>query len=771
MSIIFKIARAELRNLFYSPVAWFVLIAFYVFGGVMFAIPSQRLAMVQELLLNSQPGWPGFEDGVGGLIVSGISELVLQNIYLFLPLLTMAVISREVNTGTIKLLYSSPIRTSDIVVGKYLGLVIFNLVLVLCIAFLLVTAYFTINNAEYKWYGSLLLGIFLLMNTYAAIGLFISSTTNYPIVAAAITFTVFFALSVVSGLGQQYDLIRDITFFLSIAGKAELMINGLITSRDVLYFILVTCLFLGFTIIKINSTQESKSWTIVFSRYLVLMAVFLCFGYFSSRSGHVAYLDLTDRQLNTIRPSTQDALKELDGSPLTVTLFTNLLGKAAASGLPQTRNVYIWNVWEPFRRFYPNIEFRYEYYYDVPDGDSTYYKSYPGKTLSEIADITAEVLGIRRSIFKNPDEMRSIIDLSDEEFNLIMQVEYKGKKAFLRTYRDSEVWPNEEHFSGTIKRLARVGETKVAFTTGHFERSPYANAQRDYAYWLNMKSSRAALINKGMDVDTISLIDQNIPSDVEVLVVADPRAPLDEVESAKIIKYLNGGGNALFLAEPGKQFILQPVMTELGLKLDNGTIVSPNDHEMPHIFTNKLTAEGNWLAKEPVMEWFQKYKAGGAQVQNEGALNISKETKADFEIKPVIIQPGNKNTWIENGVLVVDSAAPAFSLAEGDIKKNEYAIAVQLTRQINNKEQRIIVVGDADIMAHKRTTGNSLGLALFSWALNNKYPVYANIPAAPDKFLSISHKTASFFPYIFVYGIPGILLVLSTLLLIRRKRK
>ncbi len=43
----------------------------------------------------------------------------------------------------------------------------------------------------------------------------------------------------------------------------------------------------------------------------------------------------------------QELLKSLDGSPLTVTLYTNLLDRNAHAGLLQARNNYVWNVWEP----------------------------------------------------------------------------------------------------------------------------------------------------------------------------------------------------------------------------------------------------------------------------------------------------------------------------------------------------------------------------------------------------------------------------------------
>ncbi len=76
----------------------------------------------------------------------------------------------------------------------------------------------------------------------------------------------------------------------------------------------------------------------------------------------------------------------------------------------------------------PISDQEYEYYYDVVDGDSSYYRKYPGKTLKEIMAIEAEMYNIRPSIFKAPAEIRKQIDLAPEYMQLVMQVEYKGKK-------------------------------------------------------------------------------------------------------------------------------------------------------------------------------------------------------------------------------------------------------------------------------------------------------------------------------------------------------
>ena len=90
-----------------------------------------------------------------------------------------------------------------------------------------------------------LLGLYLLICAYAAIGIFMSSLTSYQIVAAIGTFAVLMVLSMIGGWWQDYDFIRDVTYWLSMPGRSGKFIAGLICSEDVLYFVIVVCLFLG----------------------------------------------------------------------------------------------------------------------------------------------------------------------------------------------------------------------------------------------------------------------------------------------------------------------------------------------------------------------------------------------------------------------------------------------------------------------------------------------------------------------------------------------
>lgn len=769
MKMTLKIARAELLNLFFSPVAWLVIIFYFIACGIPFVEHMSTYFRVQSVMFDADRNWKGFDgNGLTLELTWPVVTSLINNLYLFIPLLTMGIINREVNAGTIKLLYSSPISIRHIVFGKYLGLLALVAVLIIIISIFLFTGTGIITNPEVKRQFAYALSVFLVANAYIAIGIFISCVTNYQIVAGVLTFVMFFTLNSISALWQQYDFFRDITYFLSIAGRANYLLQGLISTRDIFYFILITVLFLGFAMIKLKSTQESKQWTIAFGRYSGLFIIVLIVGYLSARPGQVKYWDVTERKSNTITLSTQNVLKELDGSPLIITLYTNLLGANAINGLPQNRNFYTWSFWEQYRRFYPNMEFRYVYYYDAPD-NSLLYKIYPKRSIHQIADKYAKEFGIRKSIFLKPVEIRRQIDLSSEQDRLVMELEYRGKKTWLRTFRDGDVWPGQEIVAGSISRLTRDSVPKILFTSGDFERSPYRQNERDYGNHVLNTAARYSLINLGIDADTISPGISAIPGNTSVLVVADPRKEMDRSKREKITRYLENGGNALLLSEMKKQPIINPVLQGLGINIDDGTVVHPGNNEMPHILNVNLTDAGGHLSAEAHMYSYQLKSTKVLPTIIEGGANISYQKTNGFEITPIIELKGDKNTWIERGILVVDSAAPVYARNEGDTILNSYIFGVSLKRSINNKEQRIIATGDADMLTDYRHGG--VGNAFYSWLLENKYPFYANYPNPRDLYFTTGPSTIKLFKALYTYVIPAILLILATVLLVRRKRK
>ncbi|MGJ1411660.1 Gldg family protein [Sphingobacterium thalpophilum] len=779
MKLTLKIAQAELRNLFYSPVAWFISIAFLVQCAVFYTRKVEELAKYQEVLITNNALFKGWGQSVTKMIflsTDGIFDNVFNNLYLFLPLLTMGLISREMNTGTMKLLLSSPVKIWEIVLGKFFAVLFYNMLLMAVLGIFMLSGLWSIKAVDMGLVLSALLAFYLLVNALSAIGLFMSSLSSYQIVSAVATFIIILILSRIGGVWQQYDLVRDLTYFLSINGRTDKMIAGLITTKDVFYFLLIVTMFISFAIFKLKELVENLPWHKRVLRYGAVVGIVLILGYISSRPGWIGYWDTTRDQLNTIHPNTQAVMQDFEpGEPVKVTLYVNLLGDGFDRAAFEARNEYRWSMWEKYVRFKPDIQFDYVYYYDVKDDDKSLYFQYPGKTLDEIAAITAEAANQDISRFQKPADVRKSIDLQPEGMRVVMQIAYKGRKTFLRTFTDAEFWPDEKVVSAAFKRVQQQTMPRILYSTGNLERSIYKTGERDFFLHAKNIGSRLSLINLGFDTDSIDLDKQEIPKAIAALVIADPKTTLSAVKQKRITEYLEKGGNAFLLGEPGKQDILNPILATIGAQFSPGTLVEVTPDEMPHMVLPMHAFRAYQIADE---FYDQRQQLGNAKLRDTLALLmpgvmevVQTNTDKGFVETPIYHTQPRRNAFIKQGTLVTDSVPPKFEPKQGDVKKASFNTLIGLSRSINQHEQRILVAGDTDFLSTVRSGGGPLTVALFSWLNDNRFPIYTPRNNPKDTYLNISASMAELQTWMLLYILPVAAMLLGSIILIRRKRK
>jgi ABC-2 type transport system permease protein len=775
MKVIYSIAKNEFRYLFYSPIAWFVLLVFMVQCGYFYADSIYHFANAQEVYVKNSPAFKGFKDPITLLtfIDGRFFPNIMQNLFLFLPILTMGLISRESNSGTSALLFSSPVSIRRIVLGKYLGIMLYNLLLVLVAAIFVVAGMFNIRDVDYGLLLSALLSFYLLVCAYSAIGLFMSSLSSYQIVSAMATFSAIFILSQIGGLWQRYDLVRDLTWFLSLQNRTGKMLHGLIVSRDILYFILVTGMFIAFTYLRLMSKMEFRPWYIRTGKYLAVLGVVLFIGYFSARPALTGYLDATATNRNTLHPNTQAVLKEFGDSTLEVTLYVDLLDKHITRGLPESRNAdYLAKLWDPYLRFKPDIKFNYEYYYgyDPAIDDSMLLKRFRGLSVQVIVNEYCSLLEFDPTYFKPAKQLKAAADLRKHDYATVIQLKYQGRTAYVHTFDDPKFWPNETNLIPGLKRVLGHPIPTIGFSTGALERGIYKKGERDYSVHTAAKRIRMALVNNGFDIDTINLNTTNIPDDLSALVIADPKRELSAEVQNKISQYLSKGGNLMINGEPGKQYVLNPVLSQFGMQLENGQLVSPTYDETPDKVISYLTANSKELwaryidtGTTKINDTLSLLMPGATQVINTGTPGWRSDTLATT-------MPGR--SWLKMGPVVIDSILPPFNALEGDIRLSSFPTVQRLRRPGNGKEQRVIITGDADYASNLRLQRNFSYLTpTYSWITNNLFPVYTPRKADKDVMLTIGERTGYYQKIFFVWILPALFLLSGAILLIRRKRK
>ena len=796
MKTIFKIAKTELALLFYSPIAWFLLVAFLFQCGLAYTGTMENYLIQQEMggrglqyltFLTTRIFAPQY----------GIWTGLVSKLYLYLPLLTMGLMSRELSSGTIRLLYSSPIKIREIIFGKFLAMMLYNLALVAILLLIVVCGLFNIRSADAGMLFSGLLGIYILLCAYAAIGLFMSCLTSYQVVAALSTLVLLGVLSYIGTLWQDIDFVRDLTYFLSISGRADHMLLGLITTKDILYFGVIIAIFLSFSIYKLQSDRESKPAWVKAARYVLIVIFALALGYISSRPGLIGYLDTTATRTMTLTDNAQKIIKETGDAPLEVTSYINLLDNRMWYGRPENRNQDM-ERWEPYLRFKPGIRFHYVYFYDST-GDKGLFKYNPGMTRDSLAEKYARSLKIDLKLFKTPAEIRKMIDLRPEENRYVMQLKYKDKTTFLRLFNDQGVFPSETETSAAIKRLMQAHMPKIAFVQGESERSIDKGGDRQYKMLTNEITFRYSLINQGFDVETVMLKDQEIPADIAALVIADPKIPFDSSSLRKIREYIAAGGNLLLAGEPGKQAVLNPILQLLGVQLMEGMLVQQSKDFSPELVQPFLTPAAAGLTK-----MLHKDADDSLVVTMRGAAALSYSMDGPFTVIPLLMTDG-KSCWnkkvkpneeeIESdentGGTVMMSAggamampmqggksrAIAYSPADGD-QKGPLPAVIGLTRTVNGRQQRIVVAGDADFLSNVElsrsnpmTANFSFSTALFSWFSYGEFPIDTSRPGSKDTRLNLTNAGMTSLRVLLLGILPGILLIAGIILLIRRKRK
>lgn len=760
-----RIARIELSTLFYSPIAWLLLIVLMVQVGLSYTATMGWMEQSKQLngsfgSLTNQIFAAKF--GLG--LLSGI----LSKLYMYIPLITMGLMSREISSGTIKLLYSSPIKVREIIYGKFVAMMAYNAMLIGVFLLFIIAGVITVPHFDYGLILSGLLGLYLLLCAYSAIGLFMSCLTAYQVVAAISTFVIFALLGYIGSVWQDIDFVRDLTYSLAISGRAEKMISGLITTKDIAYFCVIIYMFLGFSILKLRSSREFRPVYVRMAQYAFIVISALTIGYLTSRPGFIGYCDATATQSNTLSEKTRQIIRDMGDQPIDITTYVNFLDRTYGRDQPSQRNDDM-DRWEPYLRFKSNIHFKYVYYYDSVY-QANFIKGSHGRTNRQMAEMSSKAFKTDMKTLLTPREIRQLIDLRPEENRLVMQVKYKDKSTFLRVFDDLEFWPGETEVSAAFKRMI-VQLPKIVFLDGGFERSIYKAGDKDYKTLTNLKSFRYALINQGFDVDTVNAEVSDIPKDIAALVIGDPKTNFSPQALTRLQQYIEGGGNLLVAGEPGKQSVLNPLLKGLGVQMMEGSIVEQSRDYSPNLITPYLTAAAAGLSRKLNNDFLDS-----ARMSMPSVAGLTYDSGGAYTIKPLLMTD-EKMTWNKKGAFTLDSAEVVYSAKDGD-EKRAFPTALALTRKVGAKEQRIVVTGDADFLSNAELARNNVRndnfhfiTALFGWFANGEFPIETTSPRPKDNHLILNTTGVTALKVLFLDILPGLLLLFGAVFLIRRKRR
>ena len=197
---------------------------------------------------------------------AGLDELFVTtpNIFMFLiPAITMRMLAEETQTGTIELLATRPLHDIEIILAKYLAsvfLVVFALLPTLLYYYSMYQLGSPVGNIDGGAFWGSFIGLILLGASFSAIGIFASSLTNNQIVsfivAVFLCFLFFKGFELLSNFPAFIGSIDYVVEMLGINFHYNSISQGIVDTRDIIYFLSLIALFLVLT----NTALERRKW-------------------------------------------------------------------------------------------------------------------------------------------------------------------------------------------------------------------------------------------------------------------------------------------------------------------------------------------------------------------------------------------------------------------------------------------------------------------------------------------------------------------------------
>ena len=244
--MIWVIARRELGAMFLSPLAWVILAVVQVILGYLFLANLDNFFLLQPQLIQLA-NTPGVTD----IVITPLMQVAAVILLMVMPLVTMRSIAEEKRNATLSLLISAPLGMTEIVLGKFLGLMLFIVILVSLLMLMPLSLYLGTSPDAGKLL-SIYMGLLLLLGAFAAIGLYLSSLTSNQTMAAISTFGVLLMLWIIDWIGNSTSDGQSVLAYLSMLKHHQALLEGVFNTGDVAYYLLLIAGFLGLAIRQLD---------------------------------------------------------------------------------------------------------------------------------------------------------------------------------------------------------------------------------------------------------------------------------------------------------------------------------------------------------------------------------------------------------------------------------------------------------------------------------------------------------------------------------------
>jgi len=347
-------------------------------------------------------------------------------------------------------------------------------------------------------------------------------------------------------------------------------------------------------------------------------------------------------------------------------------------------------------------------------------------------------------------------------------IEYSGQLLIKLGDKSETVNSVEEQvIVNVLQRLSREKARQVIFIEGHGERSPFDD-----------KSSGTKIMEKkGFKFQPHNLLrTQSIPKNTSFVVIAAPDKDYLEGEVKILQDYLKKGGNLLWLTEPGGIFGLDDLEQQLGLEIQEGTLVDANQalQEMLGIRHPAVIAIIDYgdSALTTDLTTHTLFPFATAILKDESI------TDSPWKYQPLLTTL--PTSWLESGDLQGnvkyddDSDRPGpLDIAQALTRAKSDGTDNDTDKADGKKEQRVLVMGDSNFLLNSFIgQGSNLELAsnIFNWLGEDDELISISKISAPDSSLDLPGWALYGSALYFLLVLPIGLVLIGTIRWIRRRK-
>lgn len=331
---------------------------------------------------------------------------------------------------------------------------------------------------------------------------------------------------------------------------------------------------------------------------------------------------------------------------------------------------------------------------------------------------------------KQPEETRKV----NIQVNGEMLVEYGGRVEHLTTL-------NEQMLTSALLRLAHSKNQLLMYLDGHGERRLDGIANHDLGEF------GKRLQQNGFHISPLNLaLAQDVPANAGMLFITQPQADLLPGEMDKLLRYIAGGGNLLWLVDAEPLHGLELLAEELGLLLTPGIVIDPAAEEM--------RAPANWA----LGAGYPPHPA----TRNFNLITVYPSARAigwegGEEWQHTALVEAAPRGWVSSRT---PPQGKQLRFDKDHDVPGPVTIALALQRNVNDRDQRIVVVGSGSFLAnaYSGNGGNiDLGINLVNWLGNEDKLIAIQPHAVKDGAITLSKNQLTLIISVFLFALPALL--------------